>query len=206
MSKLLYIESSPRKKRSHSIAVAQEFLAAYQTARPGDEIETLDLWKEKLPAFDGAMLEAKYAVLGGEKQTDEQAGAWAHVTALAEQFKSADKVLISAPMWNFSIPYRLKHYIDIITQPGLTWSYTPEEGYSGLCKGRTAALICASGDSYAQGTGFEAFDMQKPYLQSWLTFLGISVADIIEIDSTLFPQRMDDTDAKRRARALAARF
>jgi len=205
MSQLLYIEASPRKTRSHSIAVTREFLAAYAAANPNDKIVTLDLWKEDLPPFDGAMLEAKYAVLSGESHTDEQASAWAHVEAFAERFKQADKYLISTPMWNFSLPYRLKQYIDIITQPGLTWSYTPEDGYSGLCTG-TAAMICASGDSYVEGSGLEAIDNQKPYLKAWFAFLGISVEGVVAIDSTLFPQRMDDTEAKRQARAFAERF
>ena len=55
MAKLLYIESSPRKERSHSIAVAHAFLDAYRSANPGDEVETWDLWAEgeQLPEFDG---------------------------------------------------------------------------------------------------------------------------------------------------------
>ena len=49
MSTLLYVEASPRKQRSHSTKVAEEFLAAYQKAHPGDRIDRLDLWKEPLP-------------------------------------------------------------------------------------------------------------------------------------------------------------
>ena len=46
----------------------------------------------------------------------------------------------------FSIPYKLKHYIDIVTQPGLSWSYTPEEGIVALMGGKEATVVYASGD------------------------------------------------------------
>ena len=37
MARLLYIESSPRKERSKSIAVAKAFLEKYKAEHPGDE-------------------------------------------------------------------------------------------------------------------------------------------------------------------------
>lgn len=176
MTKLLYIEASPRKDRSYSIRTAKAFLEAYRKTHPKDAVETLDLWKEELPPFDGAMLEAKYAVLHGTDQTAEQRKAWGRVAAMAERFKAADKYLFSLPMWNFGIPYRLKHYIDIITQPGLTFSFSPGAGYDGLVKGRPAAVVYASGGAYETGS---SYDLQKPYLRLWLGFIGF--ADIREI-------------------------
>ena len=56
-----------------------------------------------------------------------------------EQFVNADKFLLAIPMWNFGIPYRLKQYLDVILQPGYTFSFSPETGYSGLVTGKPAA-------------------------------------------------------------------
>ena len=56
MSKLLYIEASPSKSRSHTIAVAHAFLDAYRIEHPEDEIERIDLWDTVLPPFDGATI------------------------------------------------------------------------------------------------------------------------------------------------------
>jgi FMN-dependent NADH-azoreductase len=123
MSKLLHIEASPRGKRSSSVTVAHHFIEAYRAKNPNDTVETLDLWQTELPAFDGATIDAKYAVMHGQKHTPEQLQAWNAVTKLAEHFKSADKYLFSLPMWNFGIPYRLKHYIDLLVQPGLAFSF-----------------------------------------------------------------------------------
>ena len=44
---------------------------------------------------------------------------WNKIVELFGRFNSADKYVFSVPMWNFGIPYILKHYIDLITQPAL---------------------------------------------------------------------------------------
>ncbi len=104
MAKLLYIESSPRKSRSKSIAVATTFIQAYQQSHPHDEVVSIDLWEKKLPEFDGYTIDAKYQVLHGEGFDEHQQSAWNAVVAISNEFKAADKYLFSLPMWNFSIP------------------------------------------------------------------------------------------------------
>ena len=115
------------------------------------------------------MLNAKYSVISGTDPSADEVSAWSNVKNIFDEFNNADHYLFSVPMWNFNIPYKLKHYIDIITQPGMSWSYTPEDGYKGLMTDKTATIIYATGDGYSEGTGFESFDMQKPYVNLWLT-------------------------------------
>src|SRR3989339_283574 len=132
MKRLLYIQSSPREERSYSKIVADTFVDAYLKIHPKDKIKTIDLFKLRLPPFDGDVINAKYAIMNGKQHTEEQKKAWAQVEKFIEQFKKADKYVFSIPMWNFGIPYKLKHYIDIITQPSYTFSYSPQDGYKGL--------------------------------------------------------------------------
>ncbi len=185
MSKILYIEVSPRKDRSASIEVAQSFLKAYQDENTVNQTETLDLWELKLPEFNGDTINAKYRVMHGEDPNSEEIAAWEAITKYADQFKAADHYLISTPMWNFSIPYKLKHYIDIISQPGLTWAFSPEEGYQGLVTGKSATLILARGGEYSSSDELAAMDFQKPYLEMILGFIGITEIKTILIEPTL---------------------
>ena len=194
MTKLLHIEASPRNSRSRSSRIANEFLTAYQTKNSEDQVVIIDVWNTELPAFDGEMLNAKYAVINQEQHTPEQAHAWSEVQSLFDQFNSANRYLFTVPMWNFGIPYRLKQYIDIITQPGMAWSYSPEESYQGLLKNKTAVVVYTSGDRYGQGTGFEAFDLQKPYLKLWLNFIGIMDVIELKLEGTLFPDSYNEED------------
>ncbi len=197
MTKLLYIETSPRKDRSASIEVAQSYLSAYQDNDTDNQVETLDLWDLKLPEFDGDTINAKYRVMHGENPSTEEQAAWETIAKITNQFKAADRYLISTPMWNFSIPYKLKHYIDIICQPGLTWSFTPEEGYQGLVTGKSATLILARGGEYSSNAEVGAMDFQRPYLEMILKFMGINEINTILIEPTL-------TDVESRAEAIVS--
>ncbi|MES2310489.1 MAG: NAD(P)H-dependent oxidoreductase [Verrucomicrobiota bacterium] len=185
MSKLLYIKSSPRGNRSASSTAAEHYIQSYQTKYPTTSIETLDLWKTSLPEFDGATIDAKYAVLHGQAPTPEQQQAWDKVVKIAEHFKSADEYLISLPMWNFGIPYKLKHYLDVLLQPGLTFSFTPSEGYRGLVTGKPVTVIYARGGAYGPGTGAESYDQQSGYMKQALGFIGFTDIQEIFVEPTL---------------------
>ncbi len=185
MAKLLYIEASPRKERSQSIRVANTFLNAYRDNFPQDQIEKLDLWETRLPRFDGDVLDAKYAILHGLPHSDEQESAWQDVEAVITRFNSADKYVFSLPMWNFGIPYKLKHYFDVITQPTYTFSYSPDEGYKGLVTGKPAALIYARGGAYPAGSEAENYDFQKRYMELILGFFGFTNLKSVVIEPTL---------------------
>jgi FMN-dependent NADH-azoreductase len=193
MSKLLYIEASPRKSRSKSIEVAQFFLSKLQNAQPSVEIDKLDLWTTELPDFDGDTVDAKYAILHGQPHTPDQAKAWQRVAAVTDRFKSADWYVISLPMWNFGVPYVLKHLIDVIVQPGLTFSFSPDEGYKGLVTGKKAVVVYARGGNYSAGTGMEGYDPQSKTLGGVLGFIGITDVVNIFVEPTLAAP--DDVDA-----------
>ena len=207
MAKLLYIEASPRKTRSKSIEVARTFLDTLRTAHPSLEVDTLDLWSTELPKFDGSVIEAKYAILHGQPHTEEQAQAWRQVEKVIARFKAPDCYLFSLPMWNFGLPYILKHYIDVIIQPGLTFSFSPTEGYSGLVKGKKAVAVYARGGAYGAGTGMEGYDMQSKALAGILGFIGLTDLNSIFVEPTLSPEsEAAVVKAKEQATALAKKW
>jgi FMN-dependent NADH-azoreductase len=200
MSKLLYIEASPLKSRSHSITVSQAFLDAYRAAHPQDEIERLDLWQVAMPQFDAQTIEAKFAVLRRNDFTAEQLERWEAVRRVSRHFNSADKYVFSVPMWNFGVPYVLKHYIDVVTLPGENWTWSAGAGYRTLLSGKKALAIYASANLHEQA-GEDADDFQKPFMRRWLRFIGVE--DIEEI--TLAPTLSDpESVARIRAEAIAA--
>lgn len=96
----------------------------------------------------------------------------------------------------FFIPYKLKHYIDVISQPGLTWSFSPETGYEGLVTGKSATLVLARGGEYSSGPVVAAMDFQRTYLEMILGFIGFKDINTVLIEPTL-------TDAKDDAIAMA---
>jgi FMN-dependent NADH-azoreductase len=209
MSRLIHIQASPRIDRSSSSAVATCFIDCYRQAHPTDTVDTLDLWQTDLPEMNGALLNAGYSATHGQPHSPEQSQAWQSIVKLTDRFKSADKYLISLPMWNFSIPYKLKHYIDLLVHRGLTFSITPEEGYKGLVTGKPLTAVYARGGAYAPGTPAERWDHQSSYLKHILGFVGFT--DIREI--FIEPTERNPVDkeaalaaARRKAEEMAACF
>jgi FMN-dependent NADH-azoreductase len=144
MAKLLHIQTSPRGSRSASQALAEHFIDSYRNTHRGDTVETLNVWQAQFPELDGAIIEAKYAIAHGQPHSPEQVHAWKAVARLADHFKLADKYIVSLPMWNFGIPYKLKHYIDLLVQPGLTFGFTQGGRLQGTGYRQTApGNLCA---------------------------------------------------------------
>lgn len=204
--KLLHISSSPRTTDSESLRLADEFVAAYAAAHPSDEIEHWDLWDGSLPDFRlGAI--AKMTVFGGGTPTGVHGDAWAAARAVFDRFAAADKLLFSVPMWNSSVPYVLKQFIDVVSQPGWVFGVDAETGYTGLYAPRPVAVIYTSA---VWGPGLPpAFgaDHQSTFFGDWLRWAGLT--DISDV--RFHPTLSGDWDAARSvaladARDLAKRF
>lgn len=204
MSKMLYIKASPRIGRSHSLAVAEAFLESYREVNPRDEVISLDLFTADLPAFDGLLINAKYNILHGKPHPPEEAAAWRRVEEIIAHFKDADKYFLATPMWNFSIPYRLKQYIDIIVQPTYTFSYSTGKGYQGLVTGKPILIAYARGGAYPPGTPAEGYDLQTKYLELILGFIGFTDIRRIIVEPTL-EAGPEVAQAKRQAAIAQAR-
>ena len=190
MANLLYVEASPRKQRSASIEVAKAFLEAYRQSHPGHTVHTIDVWNLALPEFDGAAIDAKYAGIEGRERTDEQKKVWQTIQAIAQPFKEADTIVISAPMWNWGIPYKLKHLIDVVSQKDILFTFD-ERGLLGLLTGKKAVLILAKGIDYAPESASRSWDVQTSYLTVWLNSNGITDITLIPVEKTLFGPEVD---------------
>jgi FMN-dependent NADH-azoreductase len=188
--RLLHIEASPRKQRSASRQVALAFIDAWQRHHPASTIDTLDVWSTALPAFDGAALDAKYAGLSGRSRTPEEEQVWKDIEALAARFHQADVLLFSVPMWNFGIPYRLKHLIDAISQKDVLFSFD-ERGLIGMLAGRKAVTVAARGASLGGAFPEIDYDYQAAYMAMWYRMVGITDIHTVTVDKTLMGEQAD---------------
>jgi len=195
MAHVLHVQASPRGDESFSVRTARAFLEAYAKTHPGDTIETLDLAARPPIEFRGEAAGAKMRILGGQAPAADQAKAWDRVTETIRHLKKADKLLVSSPMWNFALPYRLKHYIDVVVQPGETFRYTPEGKVEGLLAGKPCMLILARGGRYGPSTPAAALDFQLPYLKAVLGFIGIEKVGVLLVE----PTAAEGPDAAKKA-------
>lgn len=193
MTRLLHIQCSPRKQRSASLEVAQSFISRFQEHNPEVEVSTLDLWDQTLPEFGQDAMDAKYAGLNGTPLTPEQQAAWNSLKTLAAHLHHADLLVLSVPLWNYSIPYKLKHFIDLVSQKDILFSFTAEHGLQGLLHNKTAVVAYARGlDFSAQSaTPAERFDFQKPYVEAWLQFVGVRNVHSVIVEKTILGEEVD---------------
>lgn len=201
MPDLLHISASPRGADSESLRLAATFLDTYRSLHPDAEIDEWDLWDGTLPEFGPAAARAKMTVIGGGTPQGDEAAAWTAAKAAFARFDAADRILFSVPMWNSGVPYVLKQFVDVVSQPGLVFGLDPVTGYEGLLRGKRAAVVYTSA-VWAPGVGPEfGRDFQSSFFTGWLNWTGIN--DVTEI--RYHPTLTGDAAEAGRVAAEAAR-
>ena len=194
MKKLLHIVAAPRGEDSRTLKVTEAFLTRFKERYPDCEIVELNLFKGSLPSLTLEVIGGKYVLLGGGELSGPLKDAWRQVEHHIERFLDADGYLISTPMWNFSIPFVLKHYIDVIIQRKYRFQYT-EKGSEGLVKNKKMIVITSRGGDYGPDSPFREYDFQEPYLRTVFGFVGIE--DITFINAQ--PMDAMGTEVKEQA-------
>jgi len=188
MKKLMHIIATPRGESSRTLKVSRPFVELYRAKHPGCQVDTLNLFEEQLPPLTTKRVEGKYVLLEGKDLSGELKEAWEEIVKHIERFLSADIILITTPMWNFGIPYVLKHYIDIIFQPKYLFQYT-EKGVEGLANDKKMVVVSSRGGDYSSES-MKNMDHIEPYLRQIFGFAGIT--DITFINA----QPMDGVGAE----------
>lgn len=182
--KLLHIASSPRGERSVSLKLAASFIDTLAARHADLDVDLIDVWKTDLLPFDEQALGAKYADLQGVEMTAEQKAVWAQIRQLGERFHQADVILFSVPMWNFGVPYRLKHLIDVVSQRGVLFDFD-QNGMVGLLKGKKVVVCASRGVALGEDYPAEDFDHQVAFLKTWSRMVGIKAVSEVCAEATL---------------------
>jgi FMN-dependent NADH-azoreductase len=208
---LLNIQSSPRRSKSASIAVADAFLEAYRQVCPEVILDTLNVWEEQLPEFDQEAIGAKYKGINKEPMDEAEQKVWSRIQELVARFKRADRIVLGVPMWNFGYPYKLKQLIDLVAQRNMLFTYDGNV-YGPLLKTPRALVIFARGGGYAEDSPTPAsrFDHQKSFFDFWLSLIGVQEVRTLVAERTSWISQEKGKDnvehGKEAARKLAADF
>lgn len=196
--KLLHIIATPRGQQSTTMRVATAFLESLHATYVDLSVDTIDLFTGDLPAVAGDNIETKYTLMTSQPIDKRHKESWKQIELLIEHFLSADVYLISSPMWNFSIPYALKYYIDCIIQPGYLYKYNEQGQPVGLVRGKKMICVTSRGGDYSEKSPFHTYDFQEPYLRAIFGFVGITDMHFINA------QPMDITPELRESAIAAA--
>ena len=156
-------------------------------------IDELNLAQEKIPDLSMKRVDGKYVLLQGKDLFGGLRESWEEILQHIERFLAADLYVISTPMWNFHIPYMLKHYIDLIVQPKYLFRYTENGSTEGLAKNKKMVVICSRGGHYSSPET-QHYDFQEPYLRTIFGFVGITDITFIKAE----PMDMGEEIQKRK--------
>jgi FMN-dependent NADH-azoreductase len=99
---------------------------------------------------------------------------------LIAELEAADTLVLTVPLYNFTIPASLKAWIDQVCRFNRTFRYD-ERGPVGMLSGKRAVVVFVSGGT-PLGSGH---DFASAYLRHILGFIGIADVTFIAADSHL---------------------
>lgn len=175
--KLLYISVSPTGEYSTSRQVGAEYLSTWQLSNPQGVVIERDLTREAVPHLDAEAIFSNYTPV--ENQSPSMAKKLNYRMSLISELLSVDEILVSTPLWNWSIPSVLKSYIDQIVVTGVLDNSKP-----GL-QGKKVTFVVAQGGSYKEGTPKAGWDFATGYLELVAKALGATDIATILAEFTL---------------------
>ncbi len=175
---LLYLSFSPRED-SVSSGLADNFIDAWQEANTDATVIHRALGKSIVEGPDDAWIKAN--MTPESDRTPEQVQRLAFSDETIADLHRASHIVIATPMFNFTVPWSLKAYIDLIVRVGKTFSFDPAKGPGPLFDPEKKLLIVrSSAFDYVPGTPTESFDHLTPYLKFVFGFMGITKVESIE--------------------------
>jgi FMN-dependent NADH-azoreductase len=170
---LLHIVATPRTNGSNTLTISDAFIRGLKLQHADLRVTTIDLFHHEVPAMAGDNIETKYILMRGGQIQQEKKLTWSEIEGTIDVFLHADMYLLSVPMWNFSIPYPLKYYIDTIVQPGYLFKYQADGTPVGLASGKMV-IVKTSGSDYSENSPMKAMDFVEPYLRGIFGFCGFA--------------------------------
>lgn len=173
-NQLLRVDASANTTDSTSRELADYFEWQIKAQQPGLQVIHRDL-SPGLPQINADWISASSTA--HENRSDKQHQALALSDTLIDELLAADQIVLSTPMYNFSVPASLKAWIDQIARAGKTFQYTTE-GPQGLLSNKTVTILISSG-----GTPIGSdVDFLSGYLRQVFSFIGLSDVSLIAAD------------------------
>ena len=194
MTTILRIDSSSRPAEdgaggSFSRALADAVVAGLAARDADARIVARDLVADPVGHVADATIKGYYTP--PDLMTPDLVAATALSDTLIAELKAADAVVISVPIYNFTVPSALKAWIDQVVRMGRTFGY--EDGaFHGLVADKPTYLVLSYGaPGYAPGGPLEAMDFLRPYLVALMRFIGLTSVEVVAVEGTTAPDAAD---------------
>lgn len=187
MPTLLRIDTSARISDSHSRELADAIQAEWQAAHPAGHVNQRDLVSNSIGHIQNETIAGYYTP--EEQMTEQLRHATAQSDELIAELQQADAILLSTPMYNFSMPSALKAWIDQVVRVNKTFAVEPDGNMVGIVDSKPVYIAVAAGAQFT-GTALESLDFLRPYLQTVLGFIGLTDIHFYSVESTAMDLEM----------------
>ncbi len=201
---VLHVCANPKPTdESVSKQLAAAFFGKLIELRSDVELVNTDLYDEKPPFYSYELYKRSWYPVMDESYEPSKAEEMAmnYAAKQAEAFNEADVLVLTMPMWNFTVPAIMKAWMDQVLCPGLTFSISVEEGVKPLHKIKSVVLLVASGGVYKEGDERDALSTQ---VRSAFGFVGIDDIEIVWADGQNSLFNMDSDERKEMALEAAS--
>lgn len=182
MTNILRIDASSRSDGSYSRQLGDAVEKALTAAASAAVVTRRDLGADPVEHVRNLTITGYYTP--ADKMTADLKEATQLSDAIISEVKAADVLLITTPMYNFTIPSALKAWIDQLVRIGQTFAYDGQS-FTGLLPGKKVYVIVAYGArGYTENGPFAAADFVTPYLTFLFNFLGITDISFIPVEGT----------------------
>jgi len=172
---VLRVDASARCGDSTSRALGDDLVAKLKATGTIRHVTTRDL-AHGLEFIDENWITATSTPV--ENLSADQRERLALSDQLVAELVAADILVITTPIYNFSVPATLKAWVDLVARARATFRYS-EDGSQGLLRDKRGILIITSGGTRVGSKS----DFVSGYLREFLGFLGIRQVDVIAADS-----------------------
>ncbi len=172
MKHLLRIDSSLFAENGVSSQLADSLLKGLKQHHPALEVTHRSFAKEPIPHLDGNTLQA--LMTPEADRTAEQKAKVDFADNLINELRSADALILTAPMYNFNVPSMLQAWFDHIARAGVTFKYT-ENGAVGLLDNTKVYVITTRGGLHKG----QPHDTQVTFIKTFLGFIGLTDVEVV---------------------------
>jgi FMN-dependent NADH-azoreductase len=179
MTNILHVSCSPRGKSSESYRLSEQIVGFLLEREPAAIVIDRDISGRAVPPVD-----EDYAISQQSAKDVSQAGSAFLSNKLIDELETADFVVISTPVHNFTVPSTLKAWIDHIARVRRTFDVTPG-GKVGKLGDRPIFIAVSSGGRYSEEHARQP-DFLTPYLKAVFGMLGLRDLTFFSIQGTAF--------------------
>src|ERR1700741_4758001 len=198
----MHVDSSPVGAKSRSRMLAAEFVEMLRARAPGLTVDYLDLAEHAPRHPTGAFVAASYAK--PDLRTPEMNAVLAESDSLCRRLLDADALLLSMPMYNWSMPSSTKAFIEATMRAGLTYDFGADGSLIGLVSRQKVCFVTTRGGDTRPGAAFAGMDALTAALRNAFAFIGVTDPQFVDAQPTDFAAPEETAAALVRARSELA--